>query len=68
MPKHLSDPVGMNMSVEQLPKWRPYSIYITTYHSDSKGRLESQDIIENLFKRYGGNYSKDSESLEFRFF
>jgi hypothetical protein len=52
------------MQTEELPKWHPSCIYITAYHPDSEGQLKIEDVIEKLFQKYGGSYSKDFNRLE----
>ena len=54
------------MGAEELPEWFPYSIYIAAYHVDSEKELKSQSIAEKLYHRYGGVYSKEFDSLDFR--
>jgi len=57
---------GMKMGYEELPKWFPYSIYILAYHIEAEDEHAPQDIVEKLSHRYGGDYSRDSSSLDFR--
>jgi hypothetical protein len=54
------------MGAKEVPKWFPYSIYIAAYHVESEKELKSQSIAEKLYHRYGGEYSKDLDSLDFR--
>ena len=54
------------MQTDESPKWFPFSIYITAYHVDSEGELKLEDIIEKLFQKYGGNYSRELNRLEFK--
>lgn len=52
------------MKSKELPRWFPYSVHIATYQIDPEKKTE--DAVEKLFDRYGGTYSKESNSLEFR--
>jgi hypothetical protein len=57
---------GTDMGSEELPKWFPYSIYIAAYHTAPEEKLESQSIVEKLYHKYGGVYSRDLDSLDSR--
>lgn len=46
-------------------RWLPYSIYIAAYNIDSEGRPEYKDLVEQLYHTYGGNRSKELDSLRF---
>ena len=52
------------MTTPEEPRWLPYLIYISTNQFGSE--KDSLGIVEKLFQKYGGIYSKDFNSLGFR--
>jgi hypothetical protein len=54
------------MKIEGVPGWPPYSIYIANYQTDSNKELKSQNIVEKLLQGYGGEYSREFDSLDLR--
>jgi hypothetical protein len=51
---------------EKWPKWFPVSAYLASYQIDSSEELDSSIILKKLYDGYGGEYSEEFHSMEFR--